>query len=85
MKYEVDPLHNTYQSDGYNYLQPFPNVRFTYKLNDRNKVSAFFKERKIDFCINCAAYTAVDLAEENKEIANKIIEDSKKEDDNKMQ
>ncbi|NND06412.1 MAG: TonB-dependent receptor [Saprospiraceae bacterium] len=45
LKYEVDPRHNTYQSDGYNYLQPFPNVRITYKLNDRNKISAFFNRR----------------------------------------
>lgn len=45
LQYEVDPSHNTYQSDGYNYFQPFPNARITYKLNDRNRVSAFYNRR----------------------------------------
>lgn len=45
LKYKVDPGHNTYKSDGYNYLQPFPNARFTYKLNDRNKLSVFYSRR----------------------------------------
>ncbi|MCB0669762.1 MAG: TonB-dependent receptor [Saprospiraceae bacterium] len=43
--YEVDPNHNTYHSDGYDYLQPFPNVRLTYSLSDRHKLSAFFNRR----------------------------------------
>lgn len=43
--YDVDPNHNTYKSDGYNYIQPFPNVRLSYKLNDRNKLSFFFNRR----------------------------------------
>jgi len=45
LKYAVDPNHNTYQSNGYNYLQPFPNARITYKLNDKNKISAFYNRR----------------------------------------
>ena len=45
LNYEVDPNHNTYRSDGYEYLQPFPNARISYKLDDRNKVSAFFNRR----------------------------------------
>jgi outer membrane receptor protein involved in Fe transport len=45
LQYDVDPDHNTYQSDGYDYLQPFPNVRLTYKINDRNKLSAFYNRR----------------------------------------
>lgn len=45
LEYEVDPNHNTYQSDGYNYFQPFPNARMTYKINDRNRVSVFFNRR----------------------------------------
>ena len=45
LQYDVDPDHNTYQSDGYNYLQPFPNARLTYKINDRNKLSAFYNRR----------------------------------------
>lgn len=43
--YDVDVNHNTYQSDGYNYLQPFPNARITYKLNERNRLSAFYNRR----------------------------------------
>ncbi|MEQ8477692.1 TonB-dependent receptor [Fulvivirga sp.] len=45
LQYDVDPNHNTYQSDGYDYLQPFPNARLTYKLNDRNQLSAFYNRR----------------------------------------
>ena len=32
------------------------------------QVQAFFQDNKIDYCINCAAYTAVDKAEEEQEI-----------------
>lgn len=45
LEYDVDPNHNTYQSDGYNYFQPFPNARLTYKINDRNRLSVFFNRR----------------------------------------
>jgi outer membrane receptor protein involved in Fe transport len=45
LQYEVDPNHNTYQTDGYNYFQPFPSARITYKLNDRNNISAFYNRR----------------------------------------
>lgn len=45
LQYEVDPNHNTYRSDGYDYLQPFPNARVTFKINDRNKLSAFYNRR----------------------------------------
>jgi hypothetical protein len=34
LQYEVNPNHNTYKSNGYNYSQPFPNIRFAYKLNE---------------------------------------------------
>ena len=43
--YVVNPNHNTYKSDGYDYAQPFPNLRFAYKLDDRHKVSLFFNRR----------------------------------------
>ena len=39
------------------------------KLQD---VENFFNKRKIDFIINCAAYTAVDLAEKEKELSTLI-------------
>ncbi len=45
LRYNVNPDHNTYTSDGYNYTQPFPNVRLAYKINDRNKISAFYNRR----------------------------------------
>ena len=37
-----------------------------------NHLDAFFKDKKINIVINCAAYTAVDKAEHNSEIANKV-------------
>jgi len=43
--YLVNPDHNTYKSDGYRYAQPFPNLRFAYKIDDRHKVSLFFNRR----------------------------------------
>ena len=45
LQYKVNPNHNTYKSDGYNYTQPFPNVRFAYKINDQHKISLFFNRR----------------------------------------
>ena len=45
LQYKVNPNHNTYKSDGYNYTQPFPNVRLGYKINDLNKVSLFYNRR----------------------------------------
>lgn len=45
LQYEVNPDHNTYKSNGYNYTQPFPNVRLAYKMNDNNKLSLFFNRR----------------------------------------
>jgi outer membrane receptor protein involved in Fe transport len=45
--YTVNPNHNTYKSSGYDYTQPFPNVRLGYKLNEQNKVS-FFYNRRVD-------------------------------------
>ncbi|GGW30265.1 TonB-dependent receptor domain-containing protein [Arenibacter certesii] len=45
LRYDVDPNHNTYQSDGYDYFQPFPNARLSYKINDHNRLSAFYNRR----------------------------------------
>lgn len=47
VNYEVNSNHNTYKSDGYNYTQPFPNIRLAYKINDRQKLS-FFYNRRVD-------------------------------------
>lgn len=45
LDYDVNPDHNTYRSDGYRYLQPFPNVRAAYKFDDSNKLSLFVNRR----------------------------------------
>lgn len=45
LEYDVNPNHPVYKSDGYNYTQPFPNLRIGYKLNDKNKISLFYNRR----------------------------------------
>lgn len=45
IQYDVNPDHSTYNSDGYNYTQPFPNMRLAYKLNNNNKLSVFYNRR----------------------------------------
>jgi outer membrane receptor protein involved in Fe transport len=45
LQYDVNPNHPTYKSDGYNYMQPFPNLRLAYKINDNNKLSLFYNRR----------------------------------------
>ncbi|MFZ1825408.1 MAG: TonB-dependent receptor [Chitinophagales bacterium] len=45
INYVVGSNHPTYKTDGYNYTQPFPNVRLAYKINDNNKLSLFYNRR----------------------------------------
>lgn len=45
LNYTVNPNHNTYKSDGYNYAQPFPTVRLAYKISDDHKISVFYSRR----------------------------------------
>ena len=45
LEYEVNSNHPTYKTDGYSYFEPFPTVRFAYKLNDDNKFSLFYNRR----------------------------------------
>ncbi|WP_423127861.1 dTDP-4-dehydrorhamnose reductase [Gaoshiqia sp. Z1-71] len=53
----------------------FPNLRFTFTdiaeldITDFDAVEAFCEKLKPDFLINCAAYTAVDIAESDDELA----------------
>jgi outer membrane receptor protein involved in Fe transport len=47
LDYYVNPNHPVYTSDGYNYFQPFPSLRFAYKINDQHKLS-FFYNRRVD-------------------------------------
>jgi len=41
-------------------------------IDSEEKVNAFFEAHSIDYCVNCAAYTAVDKAESETELANAI-------------
>lgn len=56
----------------------FPDFRFVFvgrnqlDITDQEKVSSFFKANEIQYCINCAAYTAVDKAESEPETAYNI-------------
>lgn len=45
VNYSVNPNHPTYSSDGYKYIQPFPNVRFGYRINEKNKLSIAYNRR----------------------------------------
>lgn len=45
LKYNVNPDHNTYESDGYKYAQPFPSIRLGYKAGEKNKLSVFYNRR----------------------------------------
>lgn len=40
----------------------------------KNEVNHFFETNKIDYCINCAAYTAVDKAESEEKLAEAVNE-----------
>lgn len=41
-------------------------------ITDRKAVRHFFRQNKINWCVNCAAYTAVDKAESERDKARKI-------------
>ncbi|GLU45163.1 TonB-dependent receptor [Muricauda sp. NBRC 101325] len=44
--YDLDPANGYYpNNDKYDYFELFPNLRFTYKLNAQNKISAFYNRR----------------------------------------
>ena len=53
-----------------------PNYLFTdideLNILDRNQVNSLFNSQKIDFVINCAAYTAVDKAESEPDLAEAV-------------
>lgn len=49
-------------------INDFPELDIT----DRKAVFSFFRQNKINWCINCAAYTAVDKAESEADKARKI-------------
>jgi len=43
-----------------------------FDITDKEKVIGFFNENDISYCINCAAYTAVDKAESEKDLAHAV-------------
>ncbi|MFN3664516.1 MAG: TonB-dependent receptor domain-containing protein [Sediminibacterium sp.] len=43
--FTLDPANVYYKENAYQYRPLFPNVRFTYKLNENNTLSAFFNRR----------------------------------------
>lgn len=45
--YEVNPDHSIYNSNGYDYIQPFPNLRLAYIINPHHRLS-FFYNRRVD-------------------------------------
>ncbi len=45
INYKVNPDHNTYESDGYHYTQPFPNLRMAYNANVNSTFSLFYTRR----------------------------------------
>lgn len=58
------------------YLSKFHNINFTFTdiaeldITSMAEIETFFSSQKFDYIINCAAYTAVDKAEEEKEEAD---------------
>jgi outer membrane receptor protein involved in Fe transport len=45
LNYFVNPDHNTYESGGYDYFEPFPNLRLAKKIDENNKISVFYNRR----------------------------------------
>lgn len=56
----------------------YPSLRFIFTdvgdvdITDSDNVFHFFKKHAFDYCINCAAFTAVDKAEEEVDLARRI-------------
>jgi outer membrane receptor protein involved in Fe transport len=47
IEYLVDPNHSVYESAGFEYVDPFPNVRATWIITDNSRMS-FFYNRRVD-------------------------------------
>jgi dTDP-4-dehydrorhamnose reductase len=65
-------------------VEKVENLKFIFKnatdldITDKKLVTSYFAENSIDYCVNSAAYTAVDTAESNSELAFKINSDAVK-------
>ncbi len=44
----------------------------TLDITNKSQITSFFDEHSIDYCVNCAAYTAVDKSEEESDWAYKV-------------
>ena len=59
-------------------IAPNYSVNFTFSdrslldITNQQNINVYFQKNKFDFCINCSAYTAVDKAENEEELAKKI-------------
>ena len=71
----LQDIVNQFQPTHYQFL--FLN-RSELDISNKELVESFFFSNKIDFCVNCAAYTAVDLAETEAEAAFKANADAVK-------
>lgn len=64
------------------YKDNFPSLEFTFTTSDKMDLSLFglvstsFRQEKFDYCINCAAYTNVEGAETNREMAFVVNSDA---------
>ena len=47
-------------------------------INDKQQLESYFLKNEFDYCINCAAYTAVDLSEEQSDLAYAVNADGPK-------
>ncbi len=59
-------------------IAPNYSVNFTFSdrslldITNQQNINVYFQKNKFDFCINCSAYTAVDKAENEEDLAKKI-------------
>ena len=66
------------------YEDQFPELEFSFATSDEidlslfGLVNAYFRRHQFDYCINCAAYTNVEQAETNREMAYLVNSDAVK-------
>jgi dTDP-4-dehydrorhamnose reductase len=65
--HEFQALHKSYPQ--YNFLFA---SRAQLQIADEDSVNNYLSKNKIDVCVNCAAYTAVDRAEQERELATSV-------------
>ncbi|WP_299332768.1 dTDP-4-dehydrorhamnose reductase [uncultured Psychroserpens sp.] len=63
----IDAIKDNYQNLTFIYAS-----RERLDISNKNEVDLFFKSNTVDWCVNCAAYTAVDRAESDIENAKQV-------------